>query len=183
MAGKTGYTRVLRYFLIDTCLLIKGTEDSNIFFNFYNELNIKYQPVFLIHEGIKFEFLRSAVSADVKQKREELLNILDVTVLPQNKFDDDILQIAQIYHANKVQPNQIHYIDVINAAILNQFAGRVHLLTIDNNDYPPCLFNYEEFFSMEKNNQRSIVGEYIFSKEKYHEGLVKLAAATKEIKK
>jgi hypothetical protein len=157
--------------LVDTCILVNFKDKNDVrgvLKKEFKRLQDEWEPVFLLSEAIKFEFMRSATAKDVAIKREEILNSLATEVLPlSSDIRDEALIIGQIYHLNKVPANQVSYVDILNACMMKKYSGSLTLMTLDIQDYPPCLFDTVDIRDLSTNNNHCILSYYRFSEERY----------------
>lgn len=160
-----------KHILLDTNILINAAKYKEHFKSFFEELaDNEVQSV--IDYGIKFEFLRSS---NTQERREDKKRYLDL-ILGKDRMElfvdsgmiDSAIELANIYSRKiKGANKQFSFTDCVIAAQMKKYQKSLYLATLDNDDFPLCIFDRVEIYTIDTNDKILNIGIYLFNKLKF----------------
>lgn len=164
-----------KYLLLDTNVLINSLKNPEKFSGFFTNIQkeLEMQPV--IDHSIKFEFLRGAVFQEQKETLSDFLSLLFGKNYLELRVDSEIFntatELANIFsRKNSNSKSQISFGDCLISAQMcryNKDKDQLFLATIDNKDFPLCVFDRIDIHTIDLCNDIINIGIYSFNTSSY----------------
>lgn len=165
-----------KHLLLDTNLIINIAKYGDVFLPFLDQL-VESSVKSVIDYAIKFEFLRSSNTKEDLQKKSQYLDALlgadRLELMTDKEIFEKATEIGNIYsRRNSTYNKQISFGDCLIAAQMmkyNDHHETLFLATSDNKDFPLCIFDRIDIFTVDTKEKGEIIniGIYSFSKSKY----------------
>ncbi|QQG52323.1 MAG: hypothetical protein HY931_03215 [Candidatus Falkowbacteria bacterium] len=156
------------HIILDTCFIIKAYEYSNTpYFNELFEYLAGNHCIPIINDLINFEFLKGCKKQIHRKIKEDYLNSFVAAVLPcSNEIIKNATVLSNLYSNKNINNNQISFVDLCNAAFLKKHKDLL-LITLDNNDYPLCVHDRLEIYTIDTEKEVLSFGIYKFNFSKF----------------
>jgi len=157
-----------KWVIFDTNIVTKVLHNPEHFQGFYDKLKNEFEIIPSTNYLLRFELLRIAKG----KKENERISKFFKNNYSEIPIDQNTLNIAEhfcsLYNHCKTQKNQnqISLVDIITAAQIVQYKGRVMLVTKDLNDFPVDIFDRVKVFNIDTEKEVHTIGLYSFNEEK-----------------
>ncbi len=161
-----------KWILLDTNILISLSHHSEAFIpllDIFKDAGCELCSI----DFIEFEYLRDAFLPSVYTERKNKLLTTQKIPLPPD-FISSAIEISQVYaHAN-IKTNQISVVDCMIAVIARKYHDNLFLLSNDQYDFPPIVFDRLHIFPIDGGSEILTPAIYHFNTKKFDKRLEQL---------